>query len=84
MKPIIRRIPYNLKRGENYQEFMIKEKDYGELMIYDIFFEDQFLFTMSIDGTVWLGNWEAVENEPVSLNKKSLHEICNFIRSINP
>lgn len=82
MKPLIKRIHYILKKGEEDKEFVIKEKDYGKLVIYDIFFGDLFLFAMSVDGSVWLGNWEAVKNEPVSLDKKALSELCAFIKNI--
>ncbi len=82
MRPLIKRIRYVLEKENGKQEFVIKEKDYGELVIYDIFFGDLFLFAMSVDGAVWLGNWDAVKSEPVNLDKRSLDKICFFIKNI--
>lgn len=82
MEPLIKKIQYFRKTGEEKQEFIIKEKDFGENIIYDIFFGDLFLFTTSADGLTRFGNWDAAMKEPVSLDKKSVDEICIFIQHI--
>lgn len=77
--PLLEIISCKIKKGSSFQEFKIKKKDYGELILYDIFFEDKFLFTISQDGKVLLSNWEDAKKDPVSVDENILNEINAFI-----
>ncbi len=72
---------YTRKTAGKIQEFIIKKKDYGELILYDILFHDFFLFTLASDGKVLLANWETAGNEQVGLNEESLKDINAFIKN---
>jgi hypothetical protein len=77
--PLLETITYRLKRGDRQQEFKIKKKDYGEMALYDIFYENTFLFTVSQEGRILLSNWECARNEPISLDEETLGKINRFI-----
>lgn len=79
--PQLQFITYTRPKGDALQEFRIKKKDYGELILYDIFYEDRFLFTVSQQGEVLLSNWEDARKEPVSMDETTLTDVCQFILS---
>lgn len=79
--PQLQFITYTHPKGGGLQEFRIKKKDYGEMILYDIFFEDRFLFTVSQQGEVLLSNWEDARKEPVSMDETTLRDVCQFILS---
>jgi hypothetical protein len=81
MTPLLKTLIYKHKGENDTQEFMIKEKDYGELVLYDIFFKETFLITISQNGEVLLSNWECAKCEPVNLNENTLKQINTFIVS---
>jgi hypothetical protein len=60
---------------------MIKEKDYGEMILYDIFYKNIFLFTISQEGEVLLSNWQFARSEPICLDDDTLGRINSFILS---
>lgn len=77
--PHLQFFSYQRKKGNTLQEFKIKKKDYGEMVLYDIFYEDTFLFTVSQEGKVLLSNWEDARKEPVSVDENTLRDISHFI-----
>lgn len=80
--PLLEFFSYKHLRNDLLQEFSIKKKDYGELVLYDIFYENTFLFTISHDGKVLLSNWEDARKEPVRMDDRLLGEISRYIVSL--
>lgn len=74
-------ITYARPKGDTLQEFRIKKKDYGEMILYDIFYEDSFLFTISQNGEVLLSNWEDARKPPIAMDDATLSDVCQFIVS---
>lgn len=79
MTPLLKTYVYKHLRGNDSQEFLIKEKNYGEMVLFDIFYGKLFLFTISKDGVVLLSNWESARSKPVEMDEKTLNEINSFI-----
>lgn len=70
---------YERRRGNSCQRFRIKKKDYGEMSLYDLFYEDTFLFTFSQEGKVLVSNWEDARKEPAAVDEKTLEDISRSI-----
>lgn len=80
--PQVQLITYTCDKGGSSRQFRIKKKDYGEMVLYDIFHEDRFLFTVSGRGEVLLSNWEDARRPPVLMDEAVLDELCRFILSL--
>ncbi|HLR38438.1 MAG TPA: hypothetical protein VK084_10345 [Chitinophagaceae bacterium] len=78
MKPAIEKIPFEREKEGKNQKFIIKKKDYGTVVFFDIFFNDLFLFSLALDGTILVANWEAAKKEPLALKEESLMEMLDF------
>ncbi len=78
MKPAIEKIPFEREKEGTKQKFIIKKKDYGTVVFFDIFFDDLFLFSLAQDGTILVANWEVAEKEPLALKEESLKEMLDF------
>lgn len=81
MMPSVKKLIYKHKKENELQEFMIKEKDYGEMVLYDIFYKNTFLFTVSQEGQVLLSNWQFARSESVCLDEDIIGRISSFILS---
>lgn len=79
MQPLIKTLTYSCKKGNRIKEFLIKKKDYGEMILYDILFKGMFLFTLNEDGKVLLSNWETAGSDQVGVDEEVLNEINKFI-----
>lgn len=45
------------------EEYRIEEKDYGDLVVYDIFRQDRYLLTLGGDGSILFMNFDAAEKD---------------------
>lgn len=79
MRPVIKTLTFSCERGSGIKEFLIRKKDYGEMILYDILFKDLFLFTLGQDGKVLLSNWEAARSDQIGMDEEVLSEINRFI-----
>ena len=79
--PQVQLINYTCDKAGSSRQFTIKKKDYGEMVLYDIFHEDRFLFTVSGRGEVLLSNWEDARRPPLLMDEAMLEELCRFILS---
>lgn len=78
MEPLKRTV-YKYEKDGEAREFIIQEKDYGEMIVFDIFFGDIFLFTVSQEGAVIFSDWEAAGKPPVNMDEDTLREMCRYI-----
>jgi hypothetical protein len=79
MRPVIKTLTFSCERASGIKEFLIRKKDYGEMILYDILFKDLFLFTLGQDGKVLLSNWEAARSDQIGMDEDVLSEINRFI-----
>lgn len=68
--PVLRKFVFKLENGNVQQEFVIKEKDYGEIVLYDVFFKDIFVCAISQDGKVLVCHRDYAISEPVDFDEE--------------
>ncbi|HEV2355804.1 MAG TPA: hypothetical protein VGR89_16260 [Puia sp.] len=52
-----------IRIDDHWEEYSIREKDYGDLVVYDIFHHEQYLLTISADGSILYMNFDADEKD---------------------
>lgn len=62
------------------EEYLLKEKDYGDQVVYDIFHKDHYLLTLSPDGSILFMNFDAEESEKEIFKLTNLNQ---FVTRIN-
>jgi hypothetical protein len=71
--------PVKIRTGEEDQEYLIKEKDHGDQIVYDIYRKDHYLMTLGRDGSILFINF-AVDPEDKELFK--LAHLNKFVEKI--
>jgi len=74
---LLKTFVYTRKKGNDIQKFIIREKDYGEVIVYDVFSGDTYLFTISQEGAVLFTN--KVGEKLLYPDKGDLDKISEFI-----
>ena len=49
--------------GDGWEEYSIEEKDFGDLVVYDICREDRYLLTLAGDGSILYMNFDAEKKD---------------------
>ena len=64
-EPIKIRIPGSAREGtkESTEEYTLREKDHGDLVVYDIYHQDHYLLTLAADGSILFMNFDADEKD---------------------
>ncbi len=78
MEPAIDEIIFKREKDGKMQDFLIKKKDYGTVVFFDIFFGNLFLFSLAEDGTILVANWEDAQKEPIALKGEILEEMVSY------
>ena len=68
-----------IESPEGLQEYILKEKDHGDLIVYDIYRKDRYLLTMAKDGSILFMNFDA---DPDDKELFKLSHINRFIEKI--
>lgn len=55
--------PIKIKTGRGTEEYLLQEKDHGDLVVYDIYRKDHYLLTLAKDGSILFMNFEADEKD---------------------
>ena len=63
------------------EEYRMEEKDYGDLVVYDIFRQDHYLLTMAGDGSILFMNFDADEKEKEIFQLSNLNVFIEKIRA---
>jgi hypothetical protein len=69
------------REGINRQ-YQVKENDYGDLVVYDVFEKDDYLMTLSKDGEILFLNFEATEQEKEIFKLAFLHQVIEKVKDI--
>ena len=64
-------------------EFQIKEKDHGDLVVYDIFREELFLMTIAKDGSILCMNFDAPTADKEVFKLSFLDRFIEKIKSVS-
>jgi len=71
--------PVKIRMGEGTEEYLLQEKDHGDLIVYDIYRKDHYLMTLGRDGSILFINFEA---EPQDKELFKLSHLNQFIERI--
>ncbi|MBN9385024.1 MAG: hypothetical protein J0H74_29990 [Chitinophagaceae bacterium] len=72
-----------IKKGRVTEEYQIEEKDYGDLVVYDIFKKGHYLMTIALDGSILFMNFDAPDPERKIFKLSFLDQFIEKIRSIS-
>jgi len=65
------------------EEYLLKENDYGDALVYDIFHKDHYLLTLSRDGSILFMNFDADESEKGIFKLSQLNQFITRIQDIS-
>jgi hypothetical protein len=66
---------------EGSREYTMKEKDHGDLVVYDIFREDHYLLTLAGDGSILFMNFAADEKDKEVFHLTNLNVFVEKIKA---
>lgn len=72
-----------IQRGNASEEYLLKEKDHGDLVVYDISRKDQYLMTIAKDGSILFMNFDAPDPEKDIFKLSVLNQFVEKIKSIS-
>ena len=64
-----------------FEEYRMEEKDHGDLVVYDIFREDNYLLTLAGDGSILFMNFDADEKDKEIFKLSSLNVFIEKIKA---
>jgi hypothetical protein len=64
-----------------WEEYKMEEKDHGDLIVYDIFRQDQYLLTLAGDGSILFMNFDADEKDKEIFKLSHLHVFIEKIKA---
>ena len=65
------------------EEFQLKEKDHGDLVVYDIFRKGQFLMTIAKDGSILFMNFDVPAADKEIFKLSFLERFIEKIKSVS-
>ena len=69
-----------LLRDGRQDEYQLLEKDFGDLVVYDISRKDNYLMTIARDGSILFMNFDAPEKEKEIFKLSYLNQFVNAIK----
>jgi hypothetical protein len=75
--------PIRIKAGEEAQEYLIQEKDYGDQIVYDIYRKDRYLVTLGRDGSILFLNFEADPEDKEIFKLSHLNRFLEKIQAVS-
>lgn len=74
--------PIKIQAGEGTEEYLLKEKDHGDMIVYDIYRKDHYLLTLGRDGSILFMNFEADPEEREIFKLSRLNQFMEKIQAI--
>jgi len=65
------------------EEYQLKENDHGDLVVYDIFKDGQFLMTIAKDGSILFMNFDAPVPDKEIFKLSFLNQFVEKIKSVS-
>jgi hypothetical protein len=73
--------PIKIKTDEGIEEYLLMEKDHGDLVVYDIYRKDHYLLTLARDGSILFMNFEADEKDKEIFKLSQLNRFIEKIQT---
>jgi hypothetical protein len=64
-----------------YEEFEMEEKDYGDLIVYDISYQHRYLLTIAGDGSILFMNFDADDKDKEIFKLTNLDHFIEKIKA---
>ena len=71
-----------IQREGTFEEYQLKEKDHGDLVVYDISRKGQYLMTIASDGSILFMNFDAPDREREIFKLSFLNQFVDEIKSV--
>jgi len=73
--------PVTIKINEGVEEYLLQEKDHGDLVVYDIYRKDHYLLTLAKDGRILFMNFAADEKDKEIFKLSHLNQFIEKIQA---
>ena len=74
--------PVKIEGPEGGEGYLIKEKDHGDTIVYDIYRGDRYLLTMAGDGSILFLNFDADPKDKEIFKLSHLNHFIEKIQSV--
>jgi hypothetical protein len=64
-----------------YEDYTIREKDHGDLVVYDIYRKENYLLTLAADGSILFLNFDADEKDRALFKLSHLNTFIEKIKA---
>ena len=75
--------PVSIPLGEDYEEYLIQEKDHGDQIVYDIYRKDHYLLTLGRDGSILFMNFSADPQDKEIFKLSHLNQVIEKIQAVH-
>ena len=75
--------PIKIQGDEGMEEYLLKEKDHGDLVVYDIYRKDHYLLTLAKDGSILFMNFDADAEDKEIFKLSHLHQFIEHIQAVS-
>ncbi len=73
--------PIKIQVNEGTEVYLLKEKDHGDMVVYDIYREEHYLLTLARDGSILFMNFEADEKDKEIFKLSQLNRFIEKIQA---
>ena len=75
--------PIKIQGEQGSEEFLLKEKDHGDSIVYDIYRKDHYLMTLGRDGSILFLNFEADPQDKELFKLSHLNTFMEKIQAVS-
>ena len=75
--------PVRIQHNGVTEEYQLKEKDHGDMVVYDIFRKEHYLMTLSKEGDILFMNFDAADNEREIFKLSFLSQFIDLIKNLS-
>ncbi|MBS1601231.1 MAG: hypothetical protein JST42_01090 [Bacteroidetes bacterium] len=68
--------------NEGTEEYILQEKDHGDLVVFDIYHNDHYLLTLAKDGSILFMNFNADEKDKEIFKLSHLNQFAERIQAV--
>jgi hypothetical protein len=73
--------PMKIEGGDGPEDYVIQEKDHGDIVVFDIFRNDHYLLTMARDGSILFMNFDAEPEDREVFKLSKLNQLIEKIQA---
>jgi hypothetical protein len=75
--------PINIQDGNGTEEYVIRENDHGDLIVYDIYRKGHYLLTLAKDGSILFMNFDADPEDKEIFKLSHLNQFIERIQAVS-